>query len=61
MVKNDQQRYLLIGKEDKKKTLAGLLEDAANEEVEIDELFLRKLRKMVRKAGEDNDFYGIDN
>ena len=49
----------------KARNLAGLLEDANAGNVSLDDHFLRKLRKMVKKAtvaaGEDNDFYSIDN
>jgi len=49
----------------KTRNLAGLLEDAVAGNVNLDDHFLRKLRKMIKKAtvasGEDNDFYRIDN
>jgi hypothetical protein len=42
-----------------------LLDDAAQGNVSLDDHFLRKLRKLIQKAtvaaGEDNDFYRIDN
>jgi hypothetical protein len=49
----------------KTRNLAGLLEDAVAGNVSMDDHFLRKLRKMIKKAtvaaGEDIDFYRIDN
>ena len=49
----------------KSRNLAGLLEDAAQGNVSLDDHFLRKLRKLIKNAtvaaGEDNDFYRIDN
>ena len=49
----------------KSRNLAGLLDDAAQGNVSLDDHFLRKLRKLIKKAtvaaGEDNDFYRIDN
>jgi ammonium transporter, Amt family len=42
-----------------------LLEDAALGNANIDDLFLRKVRKLIKHAtvssGEDHDFYAIDN
>jgi len=49
----------------KSRNLAGLLEDASQGNISLDDHFLRKLRKLIKKAtvaaGEDNDFYRIDN
>lgn len=49
----------------KSRNLAGFLEDANQGNVSLDDHFLRKLRKLIKKAtvsaGEDNDFYRIDN
>lgn len=49
----------------KSRNLAGLLEDGAQGNVSLDDHFLRKLRKLIKKAtvsaGEDNDFFRIDN
>jgi hypothetical protein len=49
----------------KSRNLAGLLEDAAQGNVSLDDHFLRKLSILIIKAtvaaGEDNDFYRIDN
>lgn len=47
------------------KTLAGMLEGAAKGNLSADDLYLRRVRKLIRKAtvsaGEDHDFYAIDN
>jgi len=49
----------------KSRNLAGMLEDAASGSVSVDDIYLRKVRKMIKKAsvcaGEDHDFYKIDN
>jgi hypothetical protein len=49
----------------KTRNLAGMLEDAASGAVTVDDIYLRKVRKMIEKAsvcaGEDHDFYKIDN
>ncbi len=49
----------------KSRNLAGLLEEAVGGNISVDDLYLRKVRKMIKKAsvsaGEDHDFYRIDN
>jgi Amt family ammonium transporter len=49
----------------KQKTLKGMLEETAKGSVNLDDLYLRKLRKKIKHAtkaiGEDHDFYKIDN
>ena len=49
----------------KQKNLAGMLDDAIQQNVSVDDLYLMKLRKMINKAtvaaGEDHDFYRVDN
>ena len=41
------------------------MEDAASGSVSVDDIYLRKVRKMIKKAsvcaGEDHDFYKVDN
>jgi hypothetical protein len=54
-----------VNNANKSRNLAGLLEDANAGNVSLDDHFLRKLRKMIKRAtiaaGEDNDFFRIDN
>ena len=49
----------------KQKHLAGMLDDATKGNANLDDLYLRKLRKKIKHAtvaaGEDHDFYQIDN
>ena len=49
----------------KSRNLGGLLEDASLGNVNVNDLYLRKLRKMIKRAtvsaGEDHDFYRLDN
>jgi hypothetical protein len=49
----------------KSRNLAGMLEEAASGAVSVDDLYLRKVRKMIKKATvnsvEDHDFYRVDN
>jgi ammonia channel protein AmtB len=49
----------------KQKNLAGMLDDAAKGNANLDDLYLRKIRKKIKHAtvatGEDHDFYLIDN
>ncbi len=41
------------------------MEEATKGNVHVDDIYLRKLRKMIKKAtvaaGEDHDFYSINN
>lgn len=48
MKKADVQRIKAGGSEYQKKTLPALLEDALLETVEVDEIFLRKVRKLIK-------------
>lgn len=54
-----------LNKLTKQKNLKSMLDDAAEGTVNIDDLYLRKLRKMIKKAtvaaGEDHDFLAVDN
>lgn len=54
-----------LNKINKQKNLKTLLEDAVNETVNIDDLYLRKLRKLINRAtlseGLDHDFLRVDN
>jgi ammonia channel protein AmtB len=49
MKKADVERIKGGGKDHRKKTLPALLEDAFEETVEVDELFLRKVRKLIKE------------
>jgi Amt family ammonium transporter len=39
--------------------LAKLLEEALEDTVDVDDLFLRKVRKLIKQDGEDTDFYNL--
>lgn len=49
----------------KSKSLAGMLDDVSKGMINVDDLYLRKLRKVIRKstlaAGEDHDFIAVNN
>ena len=60
MPKGDEQRITACTAT-KTKTLATMLTDVAEDNADVDDLFLRKIRKLVKKAGSDNDFNEIDN
>lgn len=49
------------GKEPSKKPLGTLLEHALEDTVDVDDLFLRKIRKLIKKEDEDYNFYTINN
>lgn len=48
------------GKMVKRKSIAALLEDTLEDAEEIDDLFLRKIRKIIKQDAEENDFYHIN-
>lgn len=60
MKKADIERIKAGGKDYRKKTLPALLEDALEETVEVDELFLRKVRKLIKEDQEDENFYATN-
>ena len=47
------------GKDTRKKPLMTLLDRSLEETVDVDDLYLRKIRKLIKKEGEENDFYTI--
>jgi len=49
------------GKEPTKNPLGTLLKNALEDTVEVDDLFLRKIRKLIKKDEEDYNFYTINN
>lgn len=49
------------GKEPTKKPLGTLLEHALEDTVDVDDLFLRKVRKLIKQEDEDYNFYTINN
>lgn len=63
MPKNDENKITTTPAHtfNKKKTLGGVLEEVVKGGVDADDLTLRKIRKLVKRAGEENDFYTIDN
>ena len=40
-----------------RKTLGALLEEALEDTADVDDLFLSKIRRMIKRDGEDIDFY----
>ena len=61
MKKADMERIKGGGREPSKKPLGTLLEHALEDTVDIDDLFLRKIRKLIKKDDEDYNFYTINN
>lgn len=61
MSKIDMERLKGGGKEPSKKPLGTLLEHALEDTVDVDDLFLRKIRKLIKKEDEDYNFYTINN
>lgn len=61
MNKIDMERIKGGGKDAPKKPLGTLLEHALEDTVDVDDLFLRKLRKLIKQEDEDYNFYTISN
>jgi len=61
MKKVDMERMKGGGKEPQKKPLGTLLEHALEDTVDVDDLFLRKIRKLIKLEDEDYNFYTINN
>ena len=63
MPKNDENKITTTPAHavNKKKTLGGVLEEVVKGGVDADDLTLRKIRKLIKRAGEEVDFYTIDN
>jgi ammonia channel protein AmtB len=60
MKKVDIEKIHGGGKEGRKKPLTALLEGALDDTLDVDDLFLRKVRKLIKKEGADEDFYQIN-
>ena len=61
MKKADMERIKGGGREPSKKPLGTLLEHALEDTVEVDDLFLRKIRKLIKQEDEDYNFYSLNN
>jgi ammonia channel protein AmtB len=61
MKKGDMERIKGGGREPSKKPLGTLLEHALEDTVDVDDLFLRKIRKLIKQEDEDYNFYSINN
>ena len=61
MKKVDMERIKGGGREPSKKPLGTLLEHALEDTVDVDDLFLRKVRKLIKQEDEDYNFYTIHN
>lgn len=48
------------GNIERSKNLKALVEDKLEETIEVDELFLRKIRKLIKTETSENDFYSIN-
>lgn len=61
MNKIDMEKIKGGGREPTKKPLGTLLEHALEDTVDVDDIFLRKIRKLIKKEDEDYNFYTIHN
>lgn len=59
MSKTDIERVRAGGAEQRKKSLPALLETTLEETTEVDDLFLRKIRNLIKSDSEDESFYSI--
>ena len=57
MTKTDEEKVAGGGTEVQRKALGALLEEALEETAEVDDMFLAKVRRMIKRDGEDNDFF----
>lgn len=58
--KADFERMLGGGKDIRKKPLITLLGIHLEDNIDVDDLYLRKVRKLIKKEGEENDFYNTN-
>jgi ammonia channel protein AmtB len=58
--KSDYERMLGGGKETRKKPLVTLLGIHLEDNIDVDDLYLRKVRKLIKREGEETDLYNIN-
>lgn len=58
--KSDYDKMLGGGKETRKKPLITLLGIHLDDNIDVDDLYLRKVRKLIKREGEENDFYNTN-
>ena len=61
MLRAEENRITNAPKELKPKPLQKMMQDAVEEKIDMDDMFMRKLRRLIKKAGQENDFYLINN
>jgi ammonia channel protein AmtB len=57
--KADVERMLGGGKENRKKPLITLLGIHLEDSIDVDDLYLRKVRKLIKKEGDENDYHKV--
>jgi Amt family ammonium transporter len=57
MAPKDEEKIKGGGSEAQRKQLGALLEDALNDTPDVDDMFLNKVRRMIKRDGEDISFY----
>lgn len=60
MKKSDYEKVMGGGKEPRKKPLMTLLDRSLEDTVDVDDLYLRKVRKLIKKEGDENDFHQVN-